>query len=184
MTCRPQFKPVNMYGSKWLQCFEDSSDRLEMVSPMMRNYHLHKNAQELIFQEMAQQLNRPTTLVGQRQLIGNTKSCQAPTKNALSTLSKKVNFLISSLTKWLTIYLQIVYTRAYHSPIEKYYSTIEKFWGFWVFWAKTQIESAKNSMAVEFQFSAFADSGRLKTQFMWQLRFLSGRNAVLCDHSF
>ena len=35
---------------------------------------------------------------------------------------------------------------------------------FGCFWAKTQNESAKNSTVVEFQFSAFADSERLKTQ--------------------
>ena len=27
----PSFKPINLYGSKWLQRIEDSSDRLEMV---------------------------------------------------------------------------------------------------------------------------------------------------------
>ena len=51
--CQPTFKPVNLYGSNWLQRIEDSSDRLEMVSPMMCKDHQYKDARELIFQEMA-----------------------------------------------------------------------------------------------------------------------------------
>ena len=54
MKQRPMFKPVNFYGSKWFQRIEDLSDRLEMVLSMMRNDHPLKDAQELIFQELAQ----------------------------------------------------------------------------------------------------------------------------------
>ena len=52
MKCQPTIKPVNLYGSNWLQRIEDSSDRFEMVSPMMCKDHQYNDARELIFQEL------------------------------------------------------------------------------------------------------------------------------------
>ena len=48
----PAFKLINLYGSNWLQRIENSSDRFEVGSPMMCKDHQHKDARELIFQEL------------------------------------------------------------------------------------------------------------------------------------
>ena len=49
-----QFKPVNLYGSKWLQRIEDSSELPKVKSPVMRkDYSTEDFAKCLIFEEMA-----------------------------------------------------------------------------------------------------------------------------------
>ena len=49
-----KYKPVNLYGSKWLRRIEDSSDLPEMESPVMRNDKSKEDfAKRLIFEEMA-----------------------------------------------------------------------------------------------------------------------------------
>ena len=49
-----QFKPINLYGSKWLRRIEDSSDPPEVESPVMRNDKSTEDfAERLIYEEMA-----------------------------------------------------------------------------------------------------------------------------------
>ena len=49
-----KFKPVNLYGSKWLQHIEDSSDPPKVKSPAMRKDKSTEDfAERLIFEEMA-----------------------------------------------------------------------------------------------------------------------------------
>ena len=60
-----QFKPANLYGSKWLRRIEDSNDPPKVESPVMRKVKLNEDfAEHLIFEEMVrssqqqQQFNR------------------------------------------------------------------------------------------------------------------------------
>ena len=49
-----QFKPVNLYGSKWLRCIEDLSDPPKVESPVMRRDKSTEDfAEHLIFEQMA-----------------------------------------------------------------------------------------------------------------------------------
>ena len=49
-----KFKPVNLYGSKWLQCIEDSSDPPKVESPVMSNNKpIEDFAKRSIYEEMA-----------------------------------------------------------------------------------------------------------------------------------
>ena len=49
-----QFKPINLYGSKWLRRIEDLSNPPEVESPVMRkDYSTEDFAKRLIFEEMA-----------------------------------------------------------------------------------------------------------------------------------
>ena len=48
-----QFKPTNLYGSKWLRHIEDSSDPPKVESPVMRKDNLTEDFAQRFFEEMA-----------------------------------------------------------------------------------------------------------------------------------